>query len=202
VEYLESPPRLSPAPEPTAEVVPDESQSRTLFREVVETLLLTVIIFLAVNAATGRFRIEGTSMYPTLHDGQYVIVNKLLYNFSKPQRGDIIVFIPPADPHRDFIKRLIGLPGDHVVIKQGLVFVNGVQLYEPYINGPGLYSADRVLGPNEYYVLGDNRPNSSDSHQWGPVKGDSIVGKAWVSYWPLDRFGLIQHASYAAGPGS
>ena len=202
MEYLETQPRLpaSPEVEVTPDVATEEMQSKSLFREVVETLLLTVIIFLAVNAATGRFRIEGTSMLPTLHDGQYVIVNKVVYAISKPQRGDIIVFIPPTDRHRDFIKRLIGLPGEHVEIKQGLVFVNGIQLNEPYINGPGLYSGDWRLGPDEYFVLGDNRPNSSDSHQWGPVHGENIVGKAWVSYWPLDRVGVVPHASYAAGP--
>jgi len=202
VEYSEPQPRLPSSPEAGADVASEELHSKSLFREVVETLLLTVIIFLAVNAATGRFRIEGTSMYPTLRDGQYVIVNKLVYMFSKPQRGDIIVFIPPSDEHRDFIKRVIGLPGEHVTIKSGLVFINGIQLNESYISAPGPYSVDRQLGPNEYFVLGDNRPNSSDSHSWGPISAQSIIGKAWVSYWPLDRIGILPHASYAAAPGS
>lgn len=200
MEYWETQPRLAGSPEAALDTSPEELQSKALFREVVETLLLTVIIFLAVNAATGRFRIEGTSMLPTLHDGQYVIVTKISYLFSKPQRGDIIVFIPPTDRHRDFIKRVIGLPGDHIEIKNGLVFVNGIQLNEPYINGPGLYSDERTLGPNEYYVLGDNRQNSSDSHTWGVLPAQNIIGKAWISYWPLDRIGLVPHASYAAGP--
>lgn len=200
MEYWETQPRLTGSAEAALGETAEKAQSKALFREVVETLLLTVIIFLAVNAATGRFRIEGTSMYPTLQDGQYVIVSKISYLFSKPQRGDIIVFIPPNDRHRDFIKRIIGLPGDHIEIRNGIVFVNGVQLYEPYINGPGYYSDDRTLGPDEYYVLGDNRANSSDSHNWGVLPGQNIIGKAWLSYWPLDRIGLVPHASYAAGP--
>jgi signal peptidase I len=200
VEYWEPQPRLATAPEVADDVAPDEHQSKRLFREVVETLLLTVIIFLAVNAATGRFRIEGTSMVPTLADGQYVIVTKINYLFGKPARGDIIVFIPPQDKHRDFIKRVIGLPGDHVEIKNGLVFVNGIQLNEPYISSPGMYSDDKVLGPDQYYVLGDNRPNSSDSHSWGVLPEENIIGKAWISYWPLERIGLVPHASYAASP--
>jgi signal peptidase I len=111
--------------------------------------------------------------------------------FHAPERGDVIVFHPPPpnDPSRDFIKRVIGVPGDTVDVRQGHVYVNGAELDEPYIRQPTLpinvrYSHN-VLGPDQYFVLGDNRGNSSDSRQWGPVTADEIVGRTWLVYWPF-----------------
>ncbi len=168
-------------------------QGWKLIREVLETILLTVVIFLVVNTVTGRFRIEGQSMEPTLHDGQYLIINKLTYKFHPPQRGDVVVFHFPKDPSRDFIKRVIGLPGERVEIRAGRVFINGQLLYEPYIASPATYSGSWTLGPDEYFVLGDNRRNSSDSHNGWLLPRDQIVGKAWLSYWPPSRWGLVVH---------
>ncbi len=169
-------------------------------REIVETLLLTILIFWAVNAATGRFRIDGSSMEPNLHDGQYIIINKLIYQLTEPGRGDIVVFQYPNDPSRDFIKRVIGVPGDEVKIERGRVHVNGHSLDEPYIAQLGSYSGTWKLGPDELYVLGDNRNNSSDSHNWGVLPRENMIGRAWVIYWPLQDWGAIPH--FSLGPSS
>jgi signal peptidase I len=114
-------------------------------------------------------------MIPTLHDGQ--IVTSVTVSSSELQRGDLIVFNLPLYPNREGLRRVIGLPGEHVEVKDGVVFINGAQLDEPYISGPGFYSDDVQLGPDEFYVLGDNRPNSPDSHSWGPLPAENILGR-------------------------
>lgn len=176
----------------SVEAPPAES---SLFREVVETILLAAIIFLLVNAATGRFRIDGSSMESTLHDGEYVIINRLVYKLHPPERGDVIVFM--RDGRRDYIKRVMGLPGETIEIRQGQVFINGQPIPESYIKEQALYSMEpRKIGPDEYFVLGDNRNNSSDSHNWGTVPFSAIDGKAWVVYWPPQNWGLVPHYTY------
>jgi signal peptidase I len=162
-------------------------------REIVETLLLTFFIFWIVNTATGRFRIEGHSMMPTLQEGEYVIINKLAYYFDEPERGDIIVLHFPNDRSRDFIKRVIGLPGDQIEVGSREVRVNGVLLHEPYINAPPEYSGQWVVPEGKYFVLGDNRNNSSDSYTWSFLPREDIVGKAWVIYWQPSNWGLVPH---------
>lgn len=173
---------------------------KALFREVAETLIMTVLIFVLVRGLlVQNFRIEGFSMEPTLHEGQYLIVNKLIYYLRPPQRGDIVVFAFPRGPERDFIKRVIGLPGDTVEIRPGQVLVNGEVIAEPYDPEPVNYSyPPTVLGPNEYFVLGDNRNNSSDSHTWGPLERKYIIGKAWLSYWPPQEWGLVPNYAVQA----
>jgi signal peptidase I len=190
------------------EAIADQAKSGRsglyLLREVVETILLTLVIFIVINALTGRFRIEGPSMKPTLHEGQYLIISKLVYKLHPPQRGDIIVFHHPQDPARDLIKRIIGLPGEEVEIRDSRVYVNGVRLEEPYVTNWGGRSSHQELGPDEYFVLGDNRPNSDDSRSWGGLAREMIVGKAWMAYWPPGDWGLVSHYSYAkdaAAPG-
>ncbi len=189
--------QLAPAPDSnTGETQPSAAHSSSLFREIVETLLLTVVIFVLVNTFTGRFRIDGSSMEPNLHDGEYVIVNRAVYHLHSPQRGDIVVF--RRDGGREFIKRVIGLPGDVVQVQGGRVIVNGVPLDEPYIAQPNAYTMEpRPVAPNEYFVLGDNRNNSSDSHNWGTIALNTIDGKAWVTYWPPKDWGIVPHYSYA-----
>ncbi|MBI5566043.1 MAG: signal peptidase I [Chloroflexi bacterium] len=167
-----------------------------LLREVVETALLTAIIFLVVNAVIGRFRIESVSMQPNLWEGEYVIVDKVSYSLSGPQRGDIIVFEKVSQP--DLIKRVIGLPGDTVEVRPGQVLVNGTALDEPYVSNPPNYAFGPVqVEPGRYFVLGDNRSNSSDSHVWGTIPGDTIVGRAWIIYWPPPNWQIVPHYSYA-----
>ncbi len=168
-----------------------------LVREIVETILLTAIIFVVVNALTGRFRIEGQSMEPNLHDGEYVLIDKVSYVLHPPQRGDVIVFLRP-DEH-DFIKRIIGVPGDTVEVRDGRVYVNGQALDEPYLNQPTRQNMAVVkVGPGHYFVLGDNRNNSSDSRSFGAISVQDIVGRAWLVYWPPSDWGIVPHHTYAA----
>lgn len=184
---------------------------KAAIRDILETLILTAVIFFVVQSVVKNFKVEGSSMEPTLHDGEFLLVDKAVYwslspnlvhvvlpgvdesgqttrvfFFHPPQRGDIIVFEYPNDTSRDFIKRVIGVPGDTVEIRDGQVLVNNVALNEPYIAAPPQYQMPpkRVL-PGQFFVLGDNRNNSSDSHVWGLVPWFDIIGQAWVSYWPL-----------------
>lgn len=165
---------------------------KSVLREVVETVILTVVIFFLIQTVVRNFRVVGTSMEPNLHDGQYLIVDKISYRLGEPQRGDVIVFEPPTRPGEDYVKRVIALSGELVEIRSGQVFINNHPLDEPYVVRPGSYSmSPRRVGLNELFVLGDNRNSSSDSHNWGMLAQDKVVGKAWISYWPPSRWGVI-----------
>ena len=167
---------------------------KALIRDVLETILLTLIIYWGVRLGVQNFRVEGLSMEPSLHSHQYLIVSKVTYRFADPQRGDIVVFRFPHDPSRDFIKRIIALPGEAVEVRSGRVLINGQALEEPYVHDPPLYSYPRrIVPPGEYFVLGDNRNNSSDSAAWGWLPGEYVIGKGWFSYWPMDWFGPLSH---------
>ncbi len=169
------------------------------FRELLETLVLTLVIFLLVRFAAPNFRIEGSSMEPNFHDGQYLFVNRLVYLLHPPERGDVIVFVPPSSTSRDYIKRVIGLPGDRVEIVDGRVLINGQPLAEPYPLNRGTGSFNPVtVGPDEYFVLGDNRDFSSDSRSWGMLAAKKIIGKAWITYWPPNMIGFVPTYTYAA----
>jgi signal peptidase I len=195
---------------------------RSALREVLETIVLTILIFLLVRSVVQNFKVDGHSMEPTLSDGQYLLINKAMYwqvdlqplsrilpqmgrnsdmsdakvdLFRTPERGDIIVFHAPQSPDRDFIKRVIAVPGERVEIRNRQVFVDGHPLHEPYIKDPPLYDMPSTLvPPNQYFVLGDHRNNSSDSHVWGVVPRENVVGIAWVSYWPPAQWGFITSA--------
>lgn len=182
---------------PTATEVP-QRRSVSLFREIIETVLLTAIIVLLVNLATGRFRIEGNSMEPNLHDSEYVLIDKVSYRLHPPERGDVIVF-ERAGEERDYIKRVIGLPGDTVEVRAGQVWVNGVALDEPYLSQTIRNDMPaRVVQPDHYFVMGDNRNNSSDSRSFGPITEQSIVGRAWLVYWPPTDWSVVPHHTYVA----
>jgi signal peptidase I len=172
-------------------------------RDVLETALLTLVIFLAVRLAVQNFRVEGSSMEPTLHTNQYLLVNKVGYLVGQPHRGDIVVLRFPLDPRRDFIKRIVGLPGEQVEVKGGSVYVNGQALVEPYLlQRPAYTYPPTTLPSRQYFVLGDNRNNSDDSHVWNGLPRGDIIGKAWVSYWPPSTWGIVSHddvRSAAAG---
>ena len=172
-----------------------------LLGELFQTALIALVIFLSVNLITARIRVEGISMEPSLHDGQFVVVNRLAYRWHDLKRGDIIVFHFPPDPNRRFIKRVIGLPGDVVSIHDGQVYANGVSLTEPYHAEEPLYHGEWRLTPSEVFVLGDNRNNSSDSQNWGPLPADEIIGKAILVYWPLETLGLIPHYDLVGAAG-
>jgi signal peptidase I len=165
---------------------------KTVIREVLETVILTVIIFFLIQTVVRNFRVVGTSMEPNLHNSQYLIVDKISYRLGEPQQGDVIVFEPPNRPGEDYVKRVIGVSGDLVEIRKGQVFINNEPIDEPYVVYPGSYSmSPRRVGVNELFVLGDNRNSSSDSHNWGMLESDKVVGKAWISYWPPDYWGVI-----------
>jgi len=163
-------------------------------RDLAETLILALVIFALVNTFTGRYEVQSISMEPTLHEGQFLVVSKMAYWLRPPRRGDIIVLDPPnGQGSIPYIKRVIGLPGEHVQIMEGRVWIDGIALNEPYISGPPMYREDIILGINEYLVLGDNRNNSSDSHIWGTLPKDQIIGKTIFRYWPPDKLGIIPH---------
>ncbi len=204
------------------------ARARRIGRELIETLILALLIFFAVKAVVQNFRVEGSSMEPSLASNQYLLVNKAIYYqidtgklhkflpfipddhgrkrylFRAPRRGDVIVFKFPLDPKRDFIKRIIGVPGDTVEVKDGKVFINGNPLVEPYV----LAAPDYTFGPKTvpegmYFVLGDNRRNSYDSHAWHQqcspqqtcdfVPAGDIIGQAWFAYWPFGDLGFVNN---------
>ena len=187
-----------------------QAAMKSAIREILETVALAVLVFLILQAGVQNYRVEGSSMVPTLEDRQYLLVNKAVYMrvnleglaplvplldgsgvrypFHPPQRGDVVVFRFPLNPSRDFVKRVMALPGETVEIRQGVVFINGEPQEEPYVTHASKFiRAPVTLGPDEYYVLGDNRRASNDSRDWGPVPLENIVGKALVIYWPWDR---------------
>ena len=196
---------------------------KSLWRELGETILVTLLIFLMVQAVVQNRRVEGQSMEPTLHNEEYLLIDKFSYTrwdntifgdlfrvndggtpryvFGHgPQRGDIIVLHPPEDT-RDYIKRIIALEGETIEIKQGDgVYINGARLDEPYVKDtPNYNTGPYTVPPGHVFVLGDNRRNSSDSHAWSQpaLRLDQIVGKAWIAYWPRELWGIIPHPSYA-----
>jgi len=187
--------------------------------ESLETVLLALAVFLVLQASVQNFRVEGISMDPTLGSGQYLLVNKLVYEpipfqsvaasdgetvgssqswifpFHPPRLGDIIVFQEPNDPDRDFGKRVIGLPGDTVEMRFGEVYVNDTLLPEPYLAERDTTSLAPIkVPPGHYFVLGDNRRVSYDSRELGPIPQENIVGKAWFSYWPLSKLDFLSSA--------
>lgn len=163
------------------------------FIDTVETILLALVLFLAINALSARVRVENVSMQPTLKPGEFLLVNRVSYKLGEPSIGDIIVFHAPGVNDMDYIKRVVGLPGDQIRISEGLVYVNNQPLYEPYIAEAPRYTGTWDVPPGEYFVLGDNRNNSSDSHMWGFVPQDDIVGRALLIYWPLSEITLLRN---------
>lgn len=190
---------------------------RTDGHDIIETAILALILFLAVRTTVQNFRVEGTSMFPTLTNGEYILVDKLSYSrfslgpleqiipfinskddgylFAGPQRGDVIVFIAPGTTDRDYIKRVMAGQGDTVEVRNGVVVVNGQPQSEPFIQQPATYSwpangQPQIVPEGQYFVLGDNRNHSSDSHVWGFVPADRIIGRALVIYWPRSAIGL------------
>lgn len=163
--------------------------------DTVETILLALILFLGINAVSARVRVENVSMEPTLRQGEFLLVNRVAYKLGTPKIGDIIIFHAPGVEDLDYIKRLIGRPGDTVRVEDGVVYVNGQALYETYIAEAPKYSGTWEVPQGQFFVLGDNRNNSSDSHLWGFIPEDSVVGKALLIYWPLDAVSLLTGAT-------
>ena len=193
---------------------------KSVFREILDALVLSLVVFLLIQTSIQNFKVEGASMHPTLESGQYLIVNKLAYanldlarlsklipvwrvnsvenyqSIGSPARGEIIVFrFPdpnPSNRERDFVKRVIGIPGDKVAIVNGVVWVNQEPLREEYLIHQDMFNMDeRILTETNYFVLGDNRTGSNDSRAWGPVPEKNILGKVWSVYWPLSDWGIL-----------
>jgi len=173
---------------------------RRLVFDILETLFLSLILFVGINLLSARIRVDGSSMEPTLHHGEFLIVNKLAYKLGSPRVGDVVVFYSPGNPAEEFIKRVVGLPGDQVEISSGEVLVNGQVLDEPYIAAPPLYHGTWTVPDSSLFVLGDNRNNSDDSHRWGAVAIDQVVGKAIFVYWPPEEWGSLNQGNPAMSP--
>lgn len=209
-------PRESPAP-----------RRRSAMWEIVETLILALVIFIAVRSVVLNFRVDGLSMEPTLDSGQMLLVNRqvyfhfdanrvmnwipfverdgehIIYPFHPPRRGDIVVLHPPVNQGKPYIKRIIALPGERIAIRDGGVYINGERLQEDYLQGVttswgGSVGHDEITIPEgQVFVMGDNRNNSTDSRIFGAIEIDDIIGKAWISYWPTDRITFVSGPDYS-----
>jgi len=166
-----------------------------LLREVLETVLPAILIALLINVFIGQAtRVDGQSMEPNLYTDQRLVVEKVTYRFHGPERFDVVVIKVPSQGKELLIKRVIGLPGDVIEIHDGRVYVNGQLLDEIHARGDtNAIRLERItVPPLHVYVMGDNRGHSNDSRSFGPVPIENIVGRAWVSYWPLQAVGLVQ----------
>lgn len=195
--------------DPNQPFVPNYGEQKPTFRSHIIEFFQTIVVFAAILAGVYYFlaqpnKVSGLSMFPNFHNGDYIITNKLIYRFQKPQRGQVIILKNPRDTSQDFIKRIIGLPEEKVRVENGHVYINDKLLSEPYIDSSKITEGrtymhdgeDIQLNQNQYIVMGDNRPDSSDSREWGPITGDEIVGEAFFRYWPTDSVGLIPQAKY------
>ena len=168
---------------------------RLFIKESLETLLLALILVLIINTISTRIRVEGYSMEPTYHNNNYIVVSKLTYKFKEISRGDVIVFEYPLAPDEDFIKRVIGLPGDEIEVTGGKVYLNGRVLDESYIVAAPIREQPLYVVPEEsLFVMGDKRNNSSDSRTWGSLPIENIIGKTVFVYWPISDFGAIDYS--------
>jgi signal peptidase I len=173
---------------------------QTLPGEVLQTLLLALILYFAIDSVFERVMVQNISMQPTLVEGNLIVVNKLAYKLGELHTGDIVIFHNPNFLEEDYIKRLIGTPGDVVSVKSGVVSVNGIALTEPYIAATPNYEDTWTVPADSVFVLGDNRNNSSDSHSWGFVPINDLVGKALVVYWPPPAAKVLSHPDYGLIP--
>ena len=185
-------------------------------REIAEAVLIALVVLVVLQTTVRNFKVEGSSMAPTLAGGQYLVVDQAsFFKFDKerlsravpfwktpeagpefvfdpPARGEVIVFNYPRDPRKDFVKRVVGLPGERVEVLAGTVYVDGEALPEPYLQRKDRSDAPPLtLGEKEYYVIGDNRRNSNDSRSWGALPEDNIVGRVWLVYWPWDDIHVV-----------
>lgn len=188
---------------PTLAEEVEKTDWRGFFRETLETLVLAGLLFLLINSFTARIRVDGPSMEPSFYHNNYVIVSRLSYSFGEIERGDVIVFPFPRNPEEDYIKRVVGLPGDTVEVVDGVVYVNETEIIEPYIlASPTRELSPRVVSDGMVFVMGDNRNNSSDSREWGPLAVEDILGKAVFVYWPPEDFGVVEHFEFESVDGN
>jgi signal peptidase I len=181
------------------------------FLDFLETIVVSLAIFAVVYIFLFQpHQVDGRSMEPNFHNAEYILTDKISYRIHTPNRGDVVVFHSPQDERVDFIKRIIGIPGDTVMVKGGYAYLNGIKLNEAYINDPGQVLPGRFMRdgveldvpPGQYLVMGDNRLHSSDSREWGLVSETGIVGRAFFRYWPIPVFGTVPTAEAELTMGS
>lgn len=171
-------------------------------RQILITILIVVVIFLGMHYSLQSYTVSGQSMEPSFEDGEWLLVDKLSYRFSSPDRGDVIIFDPPGTSNQPYIKRIIGLPGEYIEIRNGRIYISndkGVFEYVENTDLPDIPPSDNgswEIPEGSYFVLGDNRDNSSDSRVFGPVPEGNIIGRVWIRYWPPSEWGLSP--SYSA----
>jgi signal peptidase I len=180
------------------------------FLDIIETVVIALSIFLVVYLFLLQpHQVNGKSMVPTFQSGEFVLTDKVSYRLKSPVRGEVVIFHAPPEANCpegtgcDFIKRILGVPGDTVEVKNDKLYINGQPLLESYLpsdfkTNAGAFTQNRAvnLGPDEYFVVGDNRSYSSDSRVWGPVTKSEIVGRAFFRYWPFEKIGIIKKAQY------
>jgi signal peptidase I len=170
---------------------------KKILRDVGITILIAIAIFAFLRVSFQGYMVRGSCMLPGIENQDWVMVSKAAYFFSDPQHGDIIILKPPISASHPFIKRVIAVPGDTIEVKDGKVYLNDIALTEPYVSDPPRYTLPaREIPEGEYFVLGDNRNSADDSHVWGTVPGENILGKAWFIYWPLERWGGAGNYNY------
>lgn len=177
-----------------------KSKVKSFLIEMSQTLILALVFYFLIDSFFPRVRVENISMKPTLQPGELLLVNKLAYRLGEPDHGDVVIFHYPGNPQEDYIKRIIGIPGDEILIQDGKVVVNGTELEEPYISAPPAYRGSWKVPEEQIFVLGDNRNQSSDSHSWGFVPFENLVGKALVVYWPVDQIKVLTHPQIVNRP--
>jgi len=171
---------------------------KSFLRDTLEIVFLALVLYVVIQYAVQTVHVLGSSMSATLHDNDLLVASKISYKLHPPQRGDIIVFKPPNEDSRDFIKRVIALPGDRIRITNAVVYINGQVLHEPYLPEAWTYNntwpadgQDKLVPTDQYFVMGDNRNHSSDSRSFGFVELDAILGKAEVRIWPINQAGFL-----------
>lgn len=181
---------------PPTDMEPVRHPFRTAFFDIIQTLVLAALLYFGIDAVFARVKVLNISMQPTFFEGDVLLVNKLAYKLGNMETGDVVIFHNPNDLSEDYIKRLIGKPGDQVDVTAGIVYVNGTPLNEPYIAEIPMYEGSWQVPDDAIFVLGDNRNQSSDSHSWGFVPLEDVVGKALVVYWPPKAITIITHPRF------
>ena len=173
--------------------------------DIIETVVLALAIFVVIYLFLFQpHQVKGASMEINFHDGEYILTDKISYRLNDPERGNVVVFKAPRNPELDYIKRIIGLPGEKIKIENNSIFINGKKLEEEYLpedfkTSGGLFlqkDKEIIIPENSYFVLGDNRSHSSDSREWGSIQKENIVGKAFLRYWPPQKIGILPKVEY------
>jgi signal peptidase I len=176
-----------------------------LFFDFLESIVVAASIFVVVYLFFVQpHEVKGSSMEPSFHNNEYILTDKISYRFKNPERGEVVIFKAPNNPEVDYIKRIIALPGEKVKVEKGLVYVNDQKLDEVYLkDSTYLFPSSKMqegvnvfVGNDELFVMGDNRPHSSDSREFGPIQKKSIVGRAFLRYWPINEIGLVPEIKY------